>query len=51
MKNTTVGWNVKKEERKVGDVWEDEHHKYEKKKDILLKPTKTQKPFKKLENI
>ena len=40
-KNTTVGWNAKKEERKVGDVWEDEHHRYEKKEGYTLKPTKT----------
>ena len=30
-KNQTIGWTSKKEERKVGDVWEDEHHRYEKK--------------------
>ena len=29
--NTTIGWNADKIERKVGDVWEDEYHKYEKK--------------------
>ena len=29
-KNTTIGWESKKQEREVGDVWEDEHNRYEK---------------------
>ena len=39
-KNQTVGWEAKKEDRKVGDVWEDEHHRYEKKEGYTLKTGK-----------
>jgi hypothetical protein len=39
-KNQTVGWESKKEDRKVGDVWEDEHHRYEKKEGYTLKTGK-----------
>ena len=44
-KNTTIGWNAKKEERKVGDVWEDEHHRYEKKEGYTLKTNKNSETF------
>ena len=30
-KNTLVGYTADKVDRKVGDVWEDEHQRYEKK--------------------
>jgi len=36
-KNTTVGYTKKEEARNVGDVWEDEHNKYEKKRRICFK--------------
>jgi len=39
-KNTTVGWTKKEETRNVGDVWEDEHNKYEKKEGYILKTGK-----------
>ena len=39
-KNTTVGWTKKEEARKVGDVWEDEHNRYEKKEGYTLKTGK-----------
>lgn len=39
-KNTTVGYTKKEESRKVGDKWEDEHHKYEKKEGYILKTGK-----------
>ena len=39
-KNTTVGWTKKEETRKVGDVWEDEHNRYEKKEGYTLKTGK-----------
>jgi hypothetical protein len=39
-KNTTVGWTKKKESHKVGDVWEDEHSKYEQKEGYVLKTGK-----------
>ena len=39
-KNTTIGYTKKEESRKVGDKWEDEHHKYEKKEGYILKTGK-----------
>lgn len=39
-KNATIGYEAKKETRKVGDVWEDEHHRYEKKDGYTLKTGK-----------
>ena len=44
-KNQTIGWTAKKEERKVGDVWEDEHHRYEKKEGYTLKTNKNSETF------
>ena len=43
--NTTIGWNADKIERKVGDVWEDEYHKYEKKEGFILKTSKNSEAF------
>jgi len=39
-KNTTIGWTKTEETRKVGDIWEDEFHKYEKKEGYTLKTGK-----------
>ena len=39
-KNATIGYEGKKETRKVGDVWEDEHHRYEKKEGFIVKTGK-----------
>ena len=39
-KNATIGYEGKKETRNVGDVWEDEHHRYEKKDGFILKTGK-----------
>jgi hypothetical protein len=39
-KNATIGYESKKETRKVGDVWEDEHNRYEKKEGYILKTGK-----------
>ena len=44
-KNTTIGYEAKKEDRKVGDVWEDEHHRYEKKEGYILKTSKNHEQF------
>jgi hypothetical protein len=46
--NTTLGWNADKIERKVGDVWEDEHHRYEKKEGFTLKTSKNSEAFEEL---
>lgn len=39
-KNTTIGYDKIEKTRKVGDVWEDEHNKYEKKEGYILKTGK-----------
>jgi len=39
-KNTTIGYTKAAETRNVGDVWEDEHHRYEKKEGYILKTGK-----------
>ena len=39
-KNTVVGYTKAKETRKVGDVWEDEHHRYEQKDGYIVKTGK-----------
>jgi hypothetical protein len=46
--NTQIGWNAEKIERKVGDVWEDEHHRYEKKEGFTLKTSKNSEAFEEL---
>lgn len=47
-KTTTTGWNAEKIERKVGDIWEDEYHKYEKKEGFTLKTSKNSEAFEEL---
>ena len=44
-KNATVGYEAKKETRKIGDVWEDEHNKYEQKEGFILKTGKNSSAF------
>ena len=44
-KNATIGYQGKKETRKVGDVWEDEHHRYEKKDGFIVKTGKNSEQF------
>ena len=39
-KNTTIGYTKTEEKRNVGDIWEDEHHRYEKKDGYILKTGK-----------
>ena len=39
-KNTTIGYTKKQEIRNIGDVWEDEHNRYEKKEGYILKTGK-----------
>ena len=47
-KSQSIGWEGKKTDRKVGDVWEDEHYRYEKKDGYTLKTGKNSEVF---ENI
>ena len=44
-KNTTIGYDKIQETRNVGDVWEDEHHRYEKKDGYILKTGKNHEQF------
>ena len=44
-KNTTIGYTKTKEVRNVGDVWEDEHNRYEKKEGYTLKTGKNSQAF------
>ena len=39
-KNTTIGYTKADKKRNVGDIWEDTHHKYEKKEGYILKTGK-----------
>ena len=39
-KNTTIGYDKVEQTRKVGDIWEDEHHRYEKKEGFIVKTGK-----------
>ena len=44
-KNATIGYDKVKETHKVGDVWEDEHHKYEQKDGFIVKTGKNSEQF------
>ena len=44
-KNTSVGWTKEKEAHEVGDKWEDDHYKYEKKDGYTLKTGKNSETF------
>lgn len=39
-KDTQVGWDGKSNTREVGDIWEDDSHRYEKKEGYTLKTSK-----------
>lgn len=44
-KDTQIGWTKESEERKVGDTWEDEFHKYEQKEGFIKKTSKNSGAF------
>ena len=44
-KNTQVGYTSETIQRNVGDIWEDEFNRYEKKKDYILKTSKNSEAF------
>ena len=50
-KNTTLGYTKKEETRQVGDVWEDEHNKYEKKEGYTLKTGKNHEALQEIRNF
>jgi len=47
-KNTTIGYDTATQTHKVGDVWEDEHHRYEQKEGYILKTGKNSEEFQKI---
>ena len=47
-KNTTVGYTKAKESRNIGDKWEDDNHKFEKKEGYTLKTGKNHEAFQKI---
>ena len=44
-KNTTIGYDKLEKTRNLGDVWEDEHNRYEKKEGYTLKTGKNTQAF------
>ena len=49
-KNTTIGYTKTEETRKVGDIWEDEHHRYEKKDGFIVKTGKNHEQIQDIRN-
>ena len=49
-KNTTIGWTKEEETRKVGDIWEDEFYKYEKKEGYTIKTGKNHEALQEIRN-
>tara|TARA_Y100000389_G_scaffold166244_1_gene170856 strand:+ start:257 stop:913 length:657 start_codon:yes stop_codon:yes gene_type:complete len=47
-KNTTVGYTKTEKSRNVGDKWEDDNHKFEKKEGYTLKTGKNHEAFQKI---
>jgi hypothetical protein len=44
-KNTVIGYDKAKETHKVGEIWEDEHHKYEQHDGFIVKTGKNSEAF------
>lgn len=49
-KNTTVGWTKTEETHNVGDIWEDEFYKYEKKQGYTIKTGKNHEALQEIRN-
>lgn len=49
-KNTTIGWTKTEETHNVGDVWEDEFYKYEKKEGYTIKTGKNHEALQEIRN-
>lgn len=49
-KNTTIGWTKTEETRNVGDIWEDEFYKYEKKEGYTIKTGKNHEALQEIRN-
>ena len=50
-KDAKLGWTVAEKQRKVGDIWEDEFHKYEKKEGYILKTSKNSDAFQEIRDF
>ena len=44
-KNTVIGYDKVEQKRKVGETWEDEHHKYEQREGFIVKTGKNSEAF------
>lgn len=49
-KNTTIGWIKSEENHNVGDIWEDEFYKYEKKEGYTIKTGKNHEALQEIRN-
>ena len=49
-KNTTIGWTKSEENHNVGDIWEDEFYKYEKKEGYTIKTGKNHEALQEIRN-
>jgi len=49
-KNTTIGWTKSEENHNVGDIWEDEFYKYEKKDGYTIKTGKNHEALQEIRN-
>lgn len=49
-KNTTIGWTKTEETHNVGDIWEDEFYKYEKKEGYTIKTGKNHDALQEIRN-
>jgi hypothetical protein len=49
-KNTTIGWTKSEENHNVGDIWEDEFYKYEKKEGYTIKTGKNHDALQEIRN-
>lgn len=50
-KDAKIGWSKAEEHREVGDTWEDEFHKYEKKDGYTLKTSKNSDAFQEIRDF
>lgn len=50
-KDAQVGWTAEQKEREIGDIWEDEYHKYEKKDGYILKTSKNSDAFQEIRDF
>lgn len=49
-KNATIGYDKVEQKREVGEVWEDEYHKYEQRQGFIVKTGKNSEEFQEIRN-